>query len=299
VTTIPIPVRGPVSLVAGVGGQVWVAGQGDNGSFAARGESHRPSLVPIDPDSSRVARRPVELHYGADAVAIANSEATLWVALTAPEAPPLRSFDPGSGRRIASVTGAPDAGAVAIGPDSVWAVDLGARGSRGRVLELTPTDAGRFAAAVPVGRAPAGVAIDRHGIWVTNELDDNLMKIDPRSRRRVATIRVGDGPVGVTAAAGSIWVANGGDGTVSRIDPRANRRAATIQVGRRPRDVAGGGRSLWVTNELDDSVSRVDPKTNDVEDTIPVGAGPAGIAYGEGAVWVANSLDQTVSRIEP
>ena len=302
IKTIAVPIRGPVSLVAGLGGQVWVAGQGDTGSFASPGESHRPSIVRIDQGSRRIAGKPVQIHFGADAVAIANGEALIWVALHAPESRPLRLLDPGSARFVGSVAERAEAVAVAVGPDAVWVADFGGRpGSRrqrGRLLKLAPTDARRFAASIPVGRAPAGIAVGSDAVWVTNELDDTVTKIDPRTNRAVATVRVGDGPIGLTAAAGAIWVANHGAGTVSRIDPRTNRVVATIRAGRGPRGVASDRDGIWVTNELDDSVSRIDPARNKVVETIPVGSGPAGIVAGEGAVWVANRLDQTVTRIE-
>jgi len=302
VETIPLPIHGPVSVVAGVGGQVWVAGQGDAGSFAAPGESHRPSLVRIDPDRRRVVGNPVPIHFADGTVAISNGAARIWVAHRAAESRPLRLFNPGSARFVGSVRGRPEAVAVAVGPDRAWVVDFGPESRSYRHGWLRRTETGpvdRFLASVPVGRAPAGVTDDGRGVWVTNELDDTVTRIDPRTNRVVETARVGDGPTGVTATSGAIWVANGEDGTVSRIDPRANHVVATIRVGRRPRGLTGGHGSLWVTNELDDTVSRIDPATNKVAEIIPVGAGPAGLAYGEGAVWVANNLDQTVSRIEP
>lgn len=301
VKTIPVPVHGPVSLAL-AGGRVFVAGQGDYGSFAAPGESHRPSIARIDEASQRVVGRPVQIHFSRGPVAIAQGVSLIWVAHRAPESRPLRLLDPASLRFVGSVAGRSEAVAVAVGPDSVWVVDHGgdplSRSYRGGAVRRADTTTGRFGATIPVGRAPASIAVGTDAVWVTNELDDTVTRIDPGTTSAVATVRVGDGPIGLTARDGAVWVANGGDDTVSRIDPSANRVVATIGVGRHPRGVAGDEDSIWVTNELDDTVSRIDRATNEVVETIPVGAGPAGVAVGAGAVWVANNLDQTISRIQ-
>lgn len=302
VTTIPVPIHGPVSVVAAAGGKVWVAGQGDFEGYAAPGESHRPSLVRIDPVHRRVVGKPVQIHFAAGPVAITKGESLLWVTHRAPESRPLRLLDGGSGRFVSRFAGRPETVAVAAGYGSVWVVDIGMPGTRryrGGLVRRADTDADRFAASIPVGRAPAGIALFASSVWVTNELDDTATRIDARTNRLVTTMRVGDGPVGITSSSGSLWVANGNEGSVSRIDPTTNRVVATVRVGHRPRGLAAGRGSVWVTNELDDTVSRIDPAANKVFETIRVGAGPAGLAYGDGAVWVANNLDQTVTRIEP
>jgi YVTN family beta-propeller protein len=207
---------------------------------------------------------------------------------------------------------------------SLWLVDFGewpASRHRGAVLEA---DRGLR---IPVGRAPAAIAAGAGDLWVTNNLDDTVTRLDPRERRIVETIPVGDGPVGVAAGHGAVWVANTEDHSLSRIDPgpstappdrastlwpsrgqtrrsvfgagrvTAGRVTATITVGRGPRGVATDERGVWVTNSLDDSVSRIDPETNRVAETIPVGAGPTAVVSGAGAVWVANNHDGTVTRI--
>ena len=43
-----------------------------------------------------------------------------------------------------------------------------------------------------------------------------LVRIDPNRRAVVETIPVGQAPAGVAVGGGSVWVANSGDGTVSR-----------------------------------------------------------------------------------
>jgi YVTN family beta-propeller protein len=176
---------------------------------------------------------------------------------------------------------------------SLWLLDVGAWPANRHRGELVDSEGERR---LPVGRAPAAVAAAGGHLWVTNNLDDTVTRIDPATARAVDTIPVGDGPVGVAAGHGALWVANTEDDSVSRIDPDG-RVTARIPVGTGPRGLAAGADGVWVANSLDDSVSRIDARTNEVAETIPVGAGPTAVAVGEGAVWVANLHDGTVTRI--
>jgi peptide/nickel transport system substrate-binding protein len=54
---------------------------------------------------------------------------------------------------------------------------------------------------------------------VVNSLDDTVSSIDPASGRVTAVVQVGDGPSGIAVVRGSVWVANEADGTLSRIEP--------------------------------------------------------------------------------
>jgi YVTN family beta-propeller protein len=144
---------------------------------------------------------------------------------------------------------------------------------------------------IPVAQAPAAIASGDGDLWVTNNLDDTVTRIDVRTLRAVDTIPVGQGPVGVTFGYDAGWGANNEDRTVNRSTPpriRSSRRSrsdARLALSR-PATMAFG-----VTNDRDDTVSRDRPRPNEVVETIRVGAGPAGIAIGNGAVWVANYLD--------
>jgi YVTN family beta-propeller protein len=62
----------------------------------------------------------------------------------------------------------------------------------------------------------------------------------------VARIPVGRGGSGIATGGGSVWVTNEFDGTVSRIDPRTNLIVATIPVGGSPHDVVVSGGSVWL-----------------------------------------------------
>jgi YVTN family beta-propeller protein len=102
----------------------------------------------------------------------------------------------------------------------------------------------------------------------------------------VRTINVGNGPRAVAVGANSVWVANNFDGTVSRIDPGTSTVTATIPTGRGPSGVAVGARTVWVANEVDASLTRIDPATNRPVLKIRLSNPPKGLALAGGSVLV-------------
>ena len=61
-----------------------------------------------------------------------------------------------------------------------------------------------------------------------------------------AILDVGSAPFGVAVGGGSVWVTDNCDGTVSRIDSETNELTATIDVGLAPRWLAFGHGHVWV-----------------------------------------------------
>jgi YVTN family beta-propeller protein len=295
VLTVAVPVPGPVSLAAG-DDAVWVAGQGNTSAPEAW-------LARIDPAARRVSGKRIRIATGGGASTVLL-DGSVWVAHRGvPGARALQRLDRGTLRLTAPLEGPRELVGLARTPGSLWMLDFGgwpaAPTYRGGTVLKTDRAASGIVARLRVGRAPAAIASGDGRVWVTNNLDDTVTTIEPRTPRVIDTIPVGRGSAGVTYGYRAVWVANNRDHTVSRIDPRQRRVVETIAVGRGPRALAAGEQAVWVTNELDDTVSRIDPETNRVVETIRVGAGPAGIAIGAGAVWVANNADQTVTRIDP
>jgi YVTN family beta-propeller protein len=99
---------------------------------------------------------------------------------------------------------------------------------------------------------------------------------------------VGRGPRFLALTQQAIWVMNQTDGTVSRVDPESNRVVATIRVSADPihgGDIAATDTSVWV-RVTDALAVRIDPRTNEVTDRLgpSVGSGCLGIA--DGWVWI-------------
>ncbi|MCI0539854.1 MAG: DUF1349 domain-containing protein [Verrucomicrobiales bacterium] len=164
---------------------------------------------------------------------------------------------------------------------------------------LTPD---QLVATIPVGHLPFRLAIGEGAVWVTDQNDAAVYRIDPQTNQVVATIPVGQVPKGLVVGEGAVWVANAGSTTVSRIDAQTNQVIANIEVGAAPRNVAVGVGAVWVTSGPSQGVvSRIDPTTNQIVATIKVEGIPTQVAVGvgAGAVWVASKDSDIVSRIDP
>lgn len=178
------------------------------------------------------------------------------------------------------------------------------------------------------GAGPALVAVG--AVWVPNEDDGTVSRIDPANNRVVATVTIGDPKVMLAEGCGvgsvhslmwdtliyrrcslpsalasdgrSIWAADNADEGLDRIDPRTNQIVQKLSVGANPFRIAFGFGSLWVTSYFHDphEVLRIDPVSGRVLATI---TGPeyggTGIAVGAGAVWVAATYGGSLARIDP
>ena len=189
---------------------------------------------------------------------------------------------------------------------TVQGITLSTDTSLNVITEIPTTNASmalrsdQILAKINVGYLPFRLAIGEGAIWVTDQNDSAVYRIDPQMNQVVATIPVGSVPKGLAVSEGVVWVANTGGMTVSRIDAQTNEVVATIDVGDSPTNVAIGEGSIWVPGGKSEGVvSRIDPATNQVVATIKVEADPAQIAFENGAVWVASRGSQFVSRIDP
>lgn len=105
----------------------------------------------------------------------------------------------------------------------------------------------------------------------------------------MARIAVGAGPRFLAVGEGGIWVLNQFDGTVSRVDPGTNTVTATITVSDAAvegGDIAAGGGSVWA-RVSDSLVARIDPGTNKVVARYGPSAGSGSVAADHEAAWVS------------
>jgi YVTN family beta-propeller protein len=171
---------------------------------------------------------------------------------------------------------------VAVGRGAVWV------GKSAGGLARVDAESGDVVAKVPVGNSPSSIATGLGGVWIADDVDNTVTRIDPKSINAVtATTPVGQEPAAVAVGEGAVWVANAQDDTVSRIDPDTAAVTGTIPVGRRPTGIAAGGGAVWVANSLDSTVSRIDPETNRVEAATEVGEAPQDVTVAHDLVWVS------------
>ncbi len=181
------------------------------------------------------------------------------------------------------------------------------------VVAVPPPPTPTVAATITVGPFPHGVAISPSGVWVANQWDGTLSRIDPVTNSILSTLTLSNSaenlsPRDLTYAAGSLWITvdefdeageNWTGFSVRRIDPVSGQSLATVKVGTRLADITSSPGAVWVSSFDGGTVSRIDTATNTVSATVTIGAGLVGIAFGEGSVWVANENTGTVSRIDP
>jgi len=147
--------------------------------------------------------------------------------------------------------------------------------------------------------APDWLAIDED-VWVSNEPENSVMRIDPRANAAVGPISVGKAPCsGLAAGFGSLWVPNCGESTMSRVDLKTGKVTATLPttIGDSEGGIATGAGSIWLMTDTKGTLARFDPATNRVVAEITVAPGSFGIAFGEGAVWVTSSEKNVVTRV--
>jgi YVTN family beta-propeller protein len=147
---------------------------------------------------------------------------------------------------------------------------------------------------IPVGDSPSGLALENDSVWVANEGDGTVSRIDLGTRRlRGAPIPVGKNPRAIAAVRGSVWVANFGGGSVTRIDADTGRVVQTVSVGHGPIDVAVGRESVWVSTQ-EARVVRIDSRSGAVVDR-DIGVKAEGaLDLGEGRLWIADRVDGTL-----
>jgi DNA-binding beta-propeller fold protein YncE len=83
-------------------------------------------------------------------------------------------------------------------------------------------------------------------LWV---LSDELERVSPRTLRSIDTVHLADGHVALVAGSGAVWVANEDNGTVVRVDPAEEVVSRTYDVGGRPSGLALGAGAVWVASD--------------------------------------------------
>jgi DNA-binding beta-propeller fold protein YncE len=129
------------------------------------------------------------------------------------------------------------AGWLAIGGDAVWAASAQA------ISRIDPaTSRMRSRESSVWGPLAYGFG----SVWV---LGDELERVSPRTLRRIGTVDLAEGFVSLVAGSGAVWVANEDNGTVVRVDPAEEVVSRTYDVGGRPSGLALGARAVWVASD--------------------------------------------------
>ena len=273
----------PNALAAGAS-SLWVASLGDLSS------NFRGTVYRIDPTTAAVVAR---LRAGPGPHALAFADRAVW-AVTSNA---ISRLDPTARRRTASIQVGRFPKGIASGGGRVWVVNAAPFSAHGSLVAIDPATNRLSGRAVPLGRAPVAVAATRDAVWVVDELEGILLRIDPARRRIAARIKVGRSPTSVAAGPGDVWVANTGDGTISRVDPKTNRVTMTLRIGLAPRGLAIGAGAVWVASTGDGAVRRLDPHSGRISLAASGLGDPLAVAVAHGHLWVSSNGGGEVVRL--
>jgi YVTN family beta-propeller protein len=246
-----IPVGATGSGPAGVafgGGAVWVP-------VAVPG-----ALWAIDPKTNEITTRIPLRGPLRGPITVSATKGAIWVACCGKSGSgvpasggTLFRVDPGRERVVAEVPLPADPVAVAADASAAWV----ATGS-GEVL-MVSTKRNRVVAGVDAG-GPLGfsqtIALGAGGVWLAEPFEEQVVRVDPKTRRVMARIPAGAATT-LAVTADAVWVISS-IGLV-RIDPAHDRVVAVASDPdlRRARLVAAGAGAVWTAGWS--SVSRIDP----------------------------------------
>jgi DNA-binding beta-propeller fold protein YncE len=249
--TARIPIRatgsGPAAVTVGAGA-VWVP-------VAVPG-----ALWGITPGANKVTARIPLGGPLAGSISVSASGDSVWVAGDGEPGPGataaggrLLRVDPHRRRVVADIPLPDDPVAVAADSRATWVATAG-----GQVL-MVSHKRNRVVATIDAG-GPLGlsqtIAVGPGGVWLADPFDEQVVRIDPRTRRVMA--RIPAGAVTTLAVTGdSVWALSS-LGLV-RIDPARDRVAAVAPDPdlRRARLVAADADAVWTAGWS--AVSRIDP----------------------------------------
>jgi len=183
----------------------------------------------------------------------------------------------------------PDGGeesSIGVGAGSVWVIVDGKDCVACRVARVDARRL-RVETMVPVTPNASAVRFGAGHLWVTNNSQDLVERIDPKGERVVDKVQVGSGPRFFAVGEGAVWTLNQLSGTVTRLDIASGDTTEietpfTGQGG----DMTVGGGWVWVRGG-EELLGRIDPRTNQLVETYGPDSGSGAVVVGYEAVWIS------------
>jgi streptogramin lyase len=240
---------GDLGLATVAKGRLWVLLHRNAGGTA---------ILAIDPSTSQTLTSfqvgGLLLNPNGNPGDLAVEAGAVWVALESRDE--VRRFDAATGKLLDRMS-FPRPAALAVDGQTLWlatadgrlhSIDTGTGADRVR----TTTD--------PVRR----IWVGQGGVWLLTA-DGKVLRLDRRSGRIVAQVPGSFRAADLAVGAEGVWVYDQHQGAVLRIDPGTNRVVRTIPVISRPlveahsRVLALGAGAVWVVDKAGEAVVRVDP----------------------------------------
>lgn len=206
-------------------------------------------------------------------------------------------IDLATGKILPAITVGPGPEGIAITPDGAraYVADTGAfvSGQTGSIAStVTPVDlvTGKALAPIPVGNAPAAIAITPDGstALVANVNSGSVSPISVATDKAGSPISVVGGPVSIAFSASqptTAWVADGtssatATGNLTPVDLATDTAGRPIAVGKNPQSVAitPGGATAWVVCYGSQTLVPVSTSTLKPGAAIPLPGGPYALA---------------------
>jgi YVTN family beta-propeller protein len=204
------------------------------------------------------------------------------------------------------------AGAILLAALVGAAVKLSSSGSGSVRVRVSPNSVAvidphsdSVTASVPVGTRPGAITFGSGSVWVANQDDQTISRIDPGTLQTQGPLFVPEVPTGLAASSNAIWVAgtrpDGVGAFVSSIDPVFDELGRTENIG----DVWGGtvrvaaqGDAVWVA-PFGGLLARLAASTGRIVQQLDPSSGGAAIALGDGAGWLTDTEGDNVTRVDP
>jgi virginiamycin B lyase len=186
---------------------------------------------------------------------------------------------------------------IAVTDDAVWALVDGDDADSRLLVGIDPAT-NTVRDTFPAPPAAEALRGGFGSLWVATS-QQSVVRVDPADGSTQATVETGSGSRFLTVGDDAVWVMNQDDGTVTRIDPETDAVAATVRVsdGRIPGgDIAAGDGAVWVRTESE-LATAIDPATDEVVRVLGPATGSGSIAITPGAVWITAHDTLEVYRV--
>jgi hypothetical protein len=198
----------------------------------------------------------------------------------------LARIDPGTGSLDTPlielpVAGLQQEGSIGVGATGVWLVS-----TDHRLLHLDPVT-NQVDGTWPLPDGAAAVREGLGWVWVSVPSANSLLRFDPADPGTSQAITVGAGPRFLAIGGDAVWVMNQLDGSVSRVDATGTVRATVhvsdvpIQGG----DIAVGGGIVWVRTEQDLVVCIVEA-SDEIDHRYGPPSGSGSVAADGDVAWI-------------
>ena len=145
-------------------------------------------------------------------------------------------------------------GFAAAGFGSIWVPDFT---GTGHAVDRVDPRTHSVTATYPTGGAELAVATGAGSVWITENADNTVIRLDPATGKVVASISV-PSPTGVLVHANQVWVASYTTTTLTTIDATTNAIRGSVSLSGPGQNILASATSLWVS-QSDGSLTQITP----------------------------------------